>query len=189
MRSIGYCLWVSCLRKRRTYYARAALSIIVLSLMTLLMLAHRSHADDTNPAPPYDWKPLDAIVGAKGQLKDDVYTYVLPRTDLNVTVDSMDVPTAAGIASEFHFFRCTCGKMRIVGQFCCADYEANDVIDAIRPGDLLEVASVGPMFISDKPRITIVRFQGEGDAQAMAKLLKSAQSWMGDARSATQPTR
>ena len=77
--------------------------------------------------------------------------------------------------------------MRVVGQFCCADYEANDVIDAIRPGAMIEVANVGPMFISDKPRVTIVRFQGEGDAAALAKLLKSALGWMGDARSATQP--
>jgi len=60
---------------------------------------------------------------------------------------------------------------------------------AIRPGAMIEVTNVGPMFISDKPRVMIVRFQGEGDATAMAKLIKSALGWMGDARTATQPTR
>jgi len=116
-------------------------------------------------------------------------TYTLPRKDLNVAVDGMDVPAAAGVSSQFYFFKCSCGKMRVVGQFCCADYETNDVIDAIRPGAMLEVANVGAMFNSDKPRVTIVRFQGEGDAEAMAKLLKSALRWMGEARTATQPVR
>jgi hypothetical protein len=126
-------------------------------------------------------------------LKDGVDTFTLPRSDLFVAVDSMEVPTAAGIASEFHFFQCSCGKMRVVGQFCCADYETNDVIDAIRVGAIMQVANVGPMFVSDKPRIMIVRFQGEGDAIALAKLLKSGLSWTGEARTApvpvTQPAR
>jgi hypothetical protein len=170
----------------------AIASLLVLGLIPLLVTAHRSHgaADDDSPTTqPYDWKSLDTIIGAKGQLKDDVDTFTLPRNDLNVTVDSMDVPAAAGIASEFHFFRCSCGKIRVVGQFCCADYEANDVIDAIRVGAAIEVASVGPMFISDKPRISIVRFQGEGDGAALAKLLKSGLGWMGDERTKTLPIR
>jgi hypothetical protein len=164
---------------------------LLLALIPILTTAHRLRgADDDKPAtPPYDWKPLDGIIGARGELRDEVCTFTLPRTDLNVSVDSMEVPTAAGIASEFHFFRCSCGKMRVVGQFCCADYEANDVIDAIRVGSIMEVAGVGPMFISDKPRITIVRFQGEGDADTLAKLLKSALAWMGDARNAKLPMR
>jgi hypothetical protein len=162
--------------------------LVLLTLIPVLTLTHRSHADDAAPA-PYDWKALDPVIGAKGEFKDEVYTYILPRNDLDVAVESMDVPAAAGIASEFHFFRCTCGKMRVVGQFCCADYEANDVIDAIRPGALIAVANVGPMFISDKPRVTLVRFQGEGDAVELAKLLKSALGWMGDARTATQPVK
>ena len=147
-----------------------------------LSTAASLRADD----PPYDWKPLDKIVGATGTLKDDVYTFTLPRADLDVAVDGMAVPAAAGIASDFRFFRCTCGKVRVVGQFCCADYEVNDVIDAVRRGALIQVASVGPMFLGDRPRVTIVRFQGEGDASALAKLLRDALDWTGDARIATQ---
>ena len=167
----------------------AIVSLLLVALLPLLTFVHHSRADDTTAVPVFDWKTLDPIIGAKGQLKDDVFAYILPRADLNVAVDDMDVPAAAGISSQFYFYRCSCGKMRVVGQFCCADYEANDVIDAIRPGAMIEVSNVGPMFNNDKPRVTIVRFQGEGDAEAMAKLLKSALSWMGDARNTTQPAR
>jgi hypothetical protein len=169
----------------------AITSLLLLALIPILINTHRSRgADEATPATqPYDWKSLDGIVGVKGVLKDDVYTFILPRNDLDVAVDSMEIPAGAGIASEFHFFRCSCGKMRVIGQFCCTDYESNDVIDAIRPGAMIDVANVGPMFINDKPRVTIVRFQGEGDPTTLAKLLKSALGWMGDARSATQPTK
>jgi hypothetical protein len=135
----------------------------------------------------YDWTQLDPILASHGELKDDVYSYTIPRTDLNVTVEGMDVPAAAGIASVFHFYICPCGKMRVVGQFCCADYETNDVIDAIRAGNAIAVASVGPMFVGDKPRMTVVRFQGEGDGMLLAKLLKSGLDWTGPARSQAQP--
>jgi hypothetical protein len=161
--------------------------VVLLAVIPMCRLIGQAHAADA--APVYDWKQLDSIVGSKGELKDDVYSFTLPRNDLNVAVDGMDIPAAAGVASQFYFFRCSCGKMRVVGQFCCCDYEANDVIDAIRPGAMLEVCNIGPMFNSDKPRLSVVRFQGEGDAIAMAKLLKSALGWMGEARTATQPAR
>ena len=48
-------------------------------------------------------------------------------------------------------------------------------------------ASVGPMFVGDKPRMTVVRFQGEGDGMLLAKLLKSGLDWTGPARSQAQP--
>jgi hypothetical protein len=127
------------------------------------------------------------VIGSAGVLRDDVYTFSVPRNDLDVAVDGMEVPAAAGIASDFRFFRCSCGKIRVVGQVCCADYEVNDVVDAIRAGALIQVASVGPMFLDDKPRVMIVRFQGEGDASALAKLLRTALDWTGDARLTGRP--
>jgi hypothetical protein len=173
---------------------RKTFILAILVLASILVLSRHLQADDPTPVtPPYDWRPLDGIIGSTGALREDVDTFTLPRTDLNVSVDSMEVPAAAGIASEFHFFHCSCGKMRVIGQFCCADYESNDVIDAIRVGAIMQVANVGPMFVSDKPRIMIVRFQGEGDAFTLAKLIKSGLSWMGDERmkptAATQPVK
>ena len=52
-------------------------------------------ADDVPPA--YDWHGLDHSIGTAGVLHDDVYTYTLPRADLDVAVDGMAVPAAAGI--------------------------------------------------------------------------------------------
>src|SRR5437764_7687054 len=118
-----------------------------ITFMLLLLIATVAHAEDAPPQPPVDWGRLDHVIGVHGDLKDDVYTFTLPRSDLNVMIDGMDVPPAAGVASVLHFFRCPCGKIRVVGQFACAEWESNDVIDAIRNGAAIQVASVSPMFV------------------------------------------
>ena len=64
----------------------------------------------------------------------------------------------------------------VIGQFLCADYEANDVLLALQQNDIL-VSSVSPYQIYEKPRLLCIRFQSEGDAQKQATALKSALSW------------
>jgi hypothetical protein len=161
--------------------------LLSITIALLLATCASARAEETPPPPPVDWQRLDHVIGAQGERKDDVYTFTLPRSDLNVIIEGMDVPPAAGVASVFHFFRCPCGKIRVVGQFACAEWETNDVIDAIRNGAAIQVASVAPMFVGAKPSVTVVRFQGEGDGVVLAALLKSALQWVGPARSATQP--
>lgn len=133
---------------------------------------------------PTDWKAeVGDVLGIAGELKDEVYRITVPRKDLDVRIDGMDVPTAAGIASNFYFYRCSCGKVSALGEFIVVDYEANDVIDALRPGTIIRVTAVGPIAIGDKPRLLSVRFHGEGEGPAMAKLIKEALRWTGEERS------
>ena len=77
--------------------------------------------------------------------------------------------------------------MNVVGQFIVADYEANDVIDALRAGHLY-VASTGPALLYEKPRLMLIRFQGEGDAASLAKPIREALRWTGKERMAPRKT-
>jgi hypothetical protein len=140
---------------------------------------------------PIDWKKEigDVLVPSGGPLratlneKQQVYTITIPRDDLDVTIDGMSVPIAAGIASTFHFYRCSCGKMSVLGEFVVVDYEANDVIDALRaPGNAIHVAAVNSIAIGVRPPLLSVRFHGEGEAAQLAKLIRAAMDWTGEAR-------
>jgi len=132
------------------------------------------------------WKVISAELAKKGELKDGVYRVVVPRLDLEVTVEGNVVPASAGIESEFRFYRCPCGRINVVGQFVVADYEANDVIDSLRQGKI-EVASVGPLLLHEKPRLLLVRFFGENrSGGVLAKTLRGALSWTGKERMAPQ---
>jgi hypothetical protein len=129
---------------------------------------------------------LDSAFGRNGEVKDGVYRLVTPRPDLFVTVNGMDVPTGAFLESDFRFWRCPCGKALVNGQFVVADYEANDVINELQLGHL-EIASLAPLLLNEHPRLLLVRFQGEGDGRQLAKTLKSALSYTGEARSKPAP--
>jgi hypothetical protein len=131
------------------------------------------------------WQEAIAQLG-RGALSGEVYTISIPRSDLEIGhIDLGPLPVDAGLASQFHFFICPCGKASVVGQFCVADYEVNDVIDELRSASI-KIASVSPMFIGDKPRVMSVRFQAEGSLHELAGGLKKALAWTGEQRNQVQ---
>ncbi|HZL36854.1 MAG TPA: DUF1259 domain-containing protein [Tepidisphaeraceae bacterium] len=133
------------------------------------------------------WPDIDRVMQRHGVPGDGVYVFTIPRDDLDVSIDGMGIPTAAGIQSIFYFYRCPCGKMSVTGQFVTTDYEADDVVDALRQNATLNVAAIAPFLLSEKPRLMLVRFQGEGDPATMAKNLREALRWIGKERMAPLP--
>ena len=132
------------------------------------------------------WQSIRATLERPGDLRDGVLTFAVPRADLDVTIRGNEVPVGAGLASEFRFYRCTCGMINVLGQFVVADYEANDVLDALRDGHV-EIASVGPFLLHERPRLMLIRFVGENKrGGALAKTLRAALSWTGEERMAPQ---
>ena len=137
---------------------------------------------DPNAEDP--WKVIAEALGREGEMNINVYTVTFQRDDLDVQNELGYIPPQAGLKHEFHFYRCDCGKMSVVGQFCVAEYEANDVMDALRATAGFKVASVAPMFMGEQPRILAIRFQGEGGSRPLAETLKGALEWTGEARMA-----
>ena len=128
-----------------------------------------------------DWSVVAKALGHQGTISGDVYHVTVPRDDLFVSIEGMEVPTQAGLSSDFWFYRCSCGHISLVGQFTVADYESNDVIDALRAGQM-KIAALAPVLQYEKPHLLLIRFQGEGDAGAMAKTLREALRWTGKER-------
>jgi hypothetical protein len=146
--------------------------------------AAAAQADDHSSS--IDAKALSAILGVNGDLKNSIYHVTVPREDLSVSVEGMFVPVDAGLASVFHFWVCSCGKTVVYGEFCLADYEVNDVVDALRAGGV-RVTSVSNLLIGEQPKLMGVRFYAEGDGPELAKAIKAALNNTGEARNAKQP--
>ncbi len=153
-----------------------SLAVMVLSGCASPGLEETSTTRPVAAASGEDYSGVARTMGRAGVLHDGVYTVTVPRDDLMVSIEGMDVPAAAGISSVFNFYKCTCGKSVVIGQFLCADYEANDVLLSLQQNDIL-VSSVSPYLIYEKPRLLCVRFQSEGDAQKQAAALKAALGW------------
>jgi hypothetical protein len=146
-----------------------------------------SNPGDTDTASPADrWNTVARLLERPGVEHYGVYTVTVPRDDWNLAIEGMGVPAAAGVGSVLNFYVCPCGKTIVIGQICVADYELNDVIDALRAGRI-EVASVAPMLLHTRPQPLLVRFQAEGNAADLAKALREAIHWTGKERMAAEP--
>jgi hypothetical protein len=141
-------------------------------------------ADSASPADR--WNSVARLLERPGVEHDGVYTITVPRDDWNLAIEGMAVPAATGVGSVLNFYVCPCGKTIVIGQLCVADYELNDVIDALRAGRI-EVASVAPMLLHTRPQPLLVRFQAEGKAADLAKTLREAIRWTGKERMAAEP--
>lgn len=163
---------------------RCTLTIALALVFALVStsLAATTTRPTTRPAAQLDEAFFDPVVAAlgKGVFKEQVLVISRPRTDLEVGhIDLGDIPVAAGLSSEFYFFKCPCGKMDVVGQFCVADYEVNTVIDELRNAGI-QLVSISPMFLGERPKILSIRFQGRGNAEVIAKGIKDALQWVGE---------
>ena len=133
---------------------------------------------------PETWALIAKTLGREGKFGKEAYTVTIPRDDLWVNTDLGDIPTEAGIEIRFSFFKCPCVKTSVVGQFVVADYEMNDVIDELQTDGILKIAGMSPMFLREKPRVMVVYFQGDGQAEKLATILKGALEYTGDRRMA-----
>jgi hypothetical protein len=151
-------------------------------ILLILSCVQFARGQGPTTAPSVDTATIDAELGVTGKSDDDVYSVQVSRKDLHLTVEGMDVPTAAGIASNFYFYVCPCGKTRVIGEFVLCDYEVDDVVDALHDGFLIKIDGVSPMLTDEKPAMRIVRFHGEGAADAIAKHIRAALDCTGEAR-------
>ena len=146
---------------------------------------------DADMAADESFKSIEPLIGTKGEKHNSVLTIRIPRSDLEGRLfnELGDIPIAAGIESRFDFFKCPCGKVNVIGQFVVTQDESNDVIDALRKTYYIKIVSISPMMLGEKPRLQIIRFQGDGQAETLAGYLKNALNQTGDARLSptTQP--
>lgn len=179
-------------------FAMLVLMTIVLTLLGGVAIVATSVNADSQTSPttspssqPIDYEAYDRdqafklaqeSLGQAGDIRDEVLTFRYPRKDLSITIDGMPAPSAAGFETTFHFYYCPCGKLKVVGQYALAAYEVNDVVDALRKNNQFLVASVAPMLLDEKPRMMLVRFQGEGDGTKLGEALKASFNFIGDAR-------
>ena len=70
-----------------------------------------------------------------------------------------------------------------------SDPLAVHVIDALRANNTFSIASVAPMLLQERPKVLLIRFQGEGEIDAIAKNLKEAVRWIGEARTKPNPVK
>jgi hypothetical protein len=127
----------------------------------------------TQPDSPQYWRTLTQSLHGEQIVSADSFAVIVPRDDIDLESEMGQIPISAGIASKFYFFRCPCGKVKLLGEFIICDYEADDVLDALRAGKF-SVISLAPILQNTRPNVESIRFQAEGEGPDLVKPLRGA---------------
>ena len=127
-----------------------------------------------SPAEP-TWEAVDKVLGRPGKLlPGDVHRYGWPRTDLRVTTGGVQVEPALALGSWAGFVKTTTeGQVMTMGDLVLLVSEVGPVVRALQAGGL-DVLAVHNHLMGESPQVIYVHFSGHGDAQALAKALRSA---------------
>lgn len=118
-----------------------------------------------------DWKPVEQALGRSGQQQPDgAYKFGLPRGDLNVTVDGVQVKPALALGSWLAFSSPGQNAM-VMGDLVLAEDEVSPVMQAVEEHGI-EVTALHNHVLHESPRVMYMHIAGHGDAAKLASALK-----------------
>lgn len=164
---------------------RAAIALVTVLLLATATFSFHSSAQNksasaTTPAKEsdsLDTKKIDAIIGRSGEMKDGVYKIGLPRTDLKVRADGVDIKPALALGSWLAFKRMG-NRSVAMGDLVLLESEINPVLSKLEDNGV-EISAIHNHVLSEQPRVLYMHFMAHGGEEKLAAALKDALSLSG----------
>lgn len=146
---------------------RKTMSVFILSQLLVLTCGAAAQTSSGGN----DWKPVEQALGRSGQLQGDgAYKFGLPRGDLKVTVDGVQVKPALALGSWLAFSSPGADAM-VMGDLVLAEDEVSPVMQALQEHGL-QVTALHNHVLHESPRVMYMHIAGHGDAVKLASSLK-----------------
>ena len=124
-----------------------------------------------NPPSANDWKSVEQALGRSGQQQPDgAYKFGLPRGDLKVTVDGVQVKPTLALGS-WVAFSSPGPEAMVMGDLVLGEDEVAPVMVALEEHGL-EVTALHNHVLHETPRVMYMHITGHGDAVKLAGALK-----------------
>ncbi len=124
-------------------------------------------------SPASNWKQVEEAMGRPGQMQPgDVIKFGMPRKDLHVVLDGVDVKPGLALGSWAAFKRDGGGAM-VMGDLVLIENEVETVMMKLQEGGIHESA-VHNHLIGESPHVIYMHIASHGDAVQMAKVIHDA---------------
>ncbi len=138
-----------------------------------------------------DWKKVEDAMGRPGQVQPgDVIRFGMPRKDLHVVLNGVEIKPALALGSWVAFKRDGSGAM-VMGDLVLTEDELQPVMAKLQEGGILESA-IHNHLMWESPRVMYMHIAGHGDPVQMAKAIHDAVALSKtpgpDATAAAQPS-
>ena len=119
-----------------------------------------------------DTKKLDEILGYKAEMSKGVYKYTIGRPDVKLSEHGVPISTFLGF-NTWAAWQGTPEKAAVAGDFTMLENEVEPVLKALISGGI-EVVALHNHMVHEQPRIFFLHYWGVGNAEKLAKTLRSA---------------
>jgi hypothetical protein len=124
-------------------------------------------------APDSNWKQVEDAMGRPGQIQPgDVIKFGMPRKDLHVVLDGVDIKAGLALGSWAAFKRDGNGAM-VMGDLVLTEDEVEPVMMKLQEGGIHESA-VHNHLLRESPHVMYMHITSHGDPVQMAKTIHDA---------------
>ncbi|WP_228460320.1 DUF1259 domain-containing protein [Cytobacillus dafuensis] len=119
-----------------------------------------------------NWESVEQVIGKSGEIKKgDVLYFSLPRTDLHVSINSIQLNPAFALSSWLAFKEMN-DKVMVMGDLVLTQEEVNLVMtELIRGG--IKITALHNHLMRESPKIMYMHIEGYGSGVALAKALRA----------------
>lgn len=127
----------------------------------------------TASAADVDWHRVGEALGKPGtQLPDGIYKVALPRTDLKVTLDGIDIKPGFALGGWVAFEPMDHGSI-VMGDLVLTEDEVNPVMTKLLSGGL-QITALHNHLLRNRPFTMYMHVMGTGDPVQLARVLHTA---------------
>ncbi|HEX3586068.1 MAG TPA: DUF1259 domain-containing protein [Candidatus Angelobacter sp.] len=150
---------------------KAIYLFVVVFFISLVSWSQSSKS--TKAAAPADWKDVDAAMGRAGQDQPDgTHKFSLPRKDMNVTVNGVQVKAGLALGSWVAFAHSGKSDMAM-GDLVLAEDEVGPVMQELQSGGI-DITALHNHLLGESPRVMYMHIHGMGNAASLAKAIHAA---------------
>ena len=131
-------------------------------------------ANPNKPPANVDWKDTDAAMGRPGQDQPDgTHKYALPRKDLNVTLNGVQIKAGLALGSWVAFKPTSKGGSVVMGDLVLTEDEVAPVMQELQAGGI-EITALHNHLIGESPHVMYMHIHGRGNPASLGKAIHSA---------------
>src|SRR5437879_3922959 len=121
-----------------------------------------------------DWKKVDVALGKTATVSGDVHRYGLPRSDLHVTLDGIQIKPALALGGWVAFAPMH-GQAMVMGDLVLLETEITPVMTKLLDSGL-DITAIHNHILRASPATFYMHVAGHGHPEKMATVIRSALS-------------
>jgi len=146
---------------------------IILPALIVACLALHVCAQDAPSQAAADWKTVEAAIGRPGQMQPGgVIKFGLPRKDLHITLEGVEIKPTLALGSWLAFERDGTAAM-VMGDLVLTENEVQPVLLKLQQSGI-QSAAIHNHLIGESPRVLYMHIASHGDPAQMAKAIHDA---------------